>query len=383
MLATISCFGMAKVDTGKNNIKLYLSTTIEELLTIGLITKRTYLRCKYNLVLNVGMIMNLSNSEILSWRGSGKKVLSELENVIQIAGTPFNKSSSKNSRSNDSEDLPPILIKVQNSLFCYSVLSKIVSLIQAGEESWKALSVQQINLLSCCLDPSSSDDLQYNEKVAELLDIYSNPEFQSILELFEKDILALVSVIDSASDKIKRVLSDFELKRTNLIIVNKLSEALYIKRLYPLLETEDIEFCIKYHIEHLEWPTLYIIYKSLVLSKERKAQILCHRYGLYTDSTAKSLEEIASIYDLTRERIRQLTDSDGSAIYSLIPDDIVRSCLEGILYLSEEDDYIKETIYKQNLKIQPNQLIMLLDLISPNLISYRFVKGGRIYVFDK
>ena len=99
---------------------------------------------------------------------------------------------------------------------------------------------------------------------------------------------------------------------------------------------------------------------------------------MYSDGIEKSLDDIAEQFFMSRERVRQLTDSDGLAIKKISPKELIEeSDFSDIFFLSEDDESVDNMIREQNLSLSPKQLLILIS--SANVSAQKvFQKKGNI-----
>lgn len=367
--------------------RLRLSTTIEELLQLNAITIRTYNGCKSNGFVTLGSILHLTPIDIMKWHGCGRKVVAELGSIIEATKSFSRESSEENDSKGEAySDMSPHILKIQKKLFCLGVIDQAISILQATENHHKEnnITLSDIQKLASCL--SSNDDTKEELlpiNLSSFLDNLGAPEYQSTISLFETSFSSLLDRLTNLSNEISNLIKTSDVVRESQSTFARISRAISLKDDFPFLLDKEIEFCIGYTEKFDDLPKIYILYKSLIRSNDRQAQMLCYRYGLYADAETKSLDELAEMFKLTRERVRQLTDADGKALKKVSPEGLVcESDFSDIMFMSENDEKVSTIINDQNLNISTKQLIILIDILSKRLGSSSFVKDGITYLYS-
>lgn len=366
--------------------KLRLSTTIEELLHLNAITIRTYNGCKYNGFTTLGSMIHLTPIDIMKWRRCGRKVVAELSTIIDAAKSFSRECTPEiDSQGEVHSDMNPVILKIQKDLFCLGIIDKAISILQATENNvTNNITLSDIQKLASCL--SDNDDtieklLPIN--LSSFLDNLGVPEYQSTISLFGTSFSLLLDRLTSLSNEISKLIKTSDVVKESHSICDRISRAISLKEDFPFLLDKEIEFCVRYGEKFNDLPKIYILHKSLVRSNDRQAQMLCYRYGLYADGEKKSLDDLAEMYNLTRERVRQLTDADGNALKKVSPEGLVNeSDFADIMFMSENDEKVITIINDQNLNISAKQLIILIDILSQRLGSSSFVKDGISYLYS-
>lgn len=379
---------MASVIPIQNIVKrLRLSTTIEELLQLNAITIRTYKGCKYHGFATLGSIMHLTPTDILKWRGCGKKVVAELSTIIEATKSYSRESTDENdSQGEVHSNMNPVILKIQKDLYCLGVIEHAISILQDTEnfKGEKKIALSEIQKLGSCL--SSTDETKEKilpDNLISLLEILGVPEYQSTISLYGTKFSSLIDTLASLYNEVSKLIKTSDAIRECQSTFDRVTRAISLKDKFAFLSDKEIEFCVGYAEKFNDLPKIYILHKSLIRSNDRQAHMLCYRYGLYADGETKSLDELAEMYNLTRERVRQLTDADGKALKRVSPVGLVNeSDYSDIMFISENDEKLSTMINDQNLNISPKQLIILIDILSKRLGSSSFVKDGSSYLYS-
>lgn len=375
---------MDKKNLNADKIKnLHLSTTIEELLEMQIISIRTYNGCKTNGYKTLGLLLSINRMDILKWKGCGRKVLSELTELIDAVEN--NKSllqydeTQSNVDNNEIDEVYNQIRILENRLYAFEIVSSSFSYINSTNY---AVSLKQLQTLLSCVSNYSDNIVKTESLITQLLDCLKAPAYSEIIKRKAKDLLLLGEDMSEVIGKITEVIIDSGIKEKSNSIIQNILECSYIKSKFPFLHSDEIDFCSTYKAKYSCLPDLYIIYKNLIRLEERQAKMICFRYGLYSNESVRTLEELAEIYSVTRERVRQLTDADGYALKNISPKGIVdENNYADIDFISEEDNFITDIIRNQNLSITPRQTVILIDLLSKRLGSSSLCKNGKTYLF--
>lgn len=377
---------MAKSTQSKKiSSRLHISTTIEELSDLDFISKRTYNGCKYNGVHTLGDILNLNKAEIKDWRGCGKKVEAELQTLIEDVTSIWGKSLSitLNTTEEDQPKSSLIINRIEQNVFCLGLIS-LANLILHNNDHKFILSPNEMQTIFSLLERAGSEvPEQFPLNVNMILEKIGVIEKLAMASTDESTSNPISEKIQGVSDKIYEAIESSGIIGETKSVIDNIITPLFYKKDYPFLSDKEIEFCINYKSEYGNLPKLYILHKFLIRSTDRQAQMVCHRYGLYADGISKPLDEIAEMFELSRERVRQLTDANGVALKSISPKGLVdENDFKDIQFFSENDSYISEIIRTQNLPISNKQLVILIDILSRRLGSDTIVKDGCSYLFS-
>lgn len=377
---------MSKKELPVNILKqIHLSTTIDELLDMGVISKRTYNGCKNNGYLTIGKLKNLTNGEILKWNNCGKKVLTELSE-LQSALSLVTSSWEKIEGNDIDEPYLNQLFQIDHAFLRFSVLSETLALLNCQKDNGCKDRIQdgKIHKIASQL-PFTCDETgeRLINSISEIRRVINDSTFNAFIKNNQYRIEVLTSSINNCISRMNDVLIESGLKEDILSLHELVHDSIFIRSKFPFLNEDEMNFCIEFKHTHHTLPYWFILYKFLMRSQERQAQMICYRYGLYMGGQCKSLDEIAIMFQLTRERVRQLTDGDGIAIKNISPKELViPKDIEWIQFLSEDDTLIESLLKENNLAITRKQLITLIDIASKPLGSTTFVKGGHSYLFS-
>lgn len=365
-------------------LKLPLSTSIESMRFRGLMSTRASNACVANGCEMLGQLTEIEPDVVLTWRNAGRKTLAEITVIQEILEQNTNIASGM-SEQLSSNQIEAVRLTQQMQVLC-ACLSIIQSAIVGTTRDVDSVDVRKLlSIRMQMVDCVNADDSVLSDIIVSLKDILgggakflSAEALSSQYELIQGIVARLQADVIRFQDSI---LHSNVAEVTEEIVDNVKLDTI-IHENFSFLTDSEKQFCHEYYKKNDSFPLLYIVYKCLVRSEERDAQMLCSKYGLYRDQQMKSLQEIASDFDLTRERVRQLTDADGRAISRVIPQYIVfEDDFSDIDFLCEDDEIVAEIIQRENLPITAAQLIRLIDIISLRLGSDQFVKNGRWHLF--
>ena len=137
------------------------------------------------------------------------------------------------------------------------------------------------------------------------------PSFVKLVPYFDKPLAYYSTLCPGAH--MKKTLCDIYKLNQSLRwefdkCINMNDEDIYannLKKSYPFLSSNQRSFLKEFKAEYGRLPLFYILYNYIRLSEERSIRIFCLRYGIY-DNNIRTLDEIANIMQLTRERVRQI-----------------------------------------------------------------------------
>lgn len=359
--------------------QLHLSTTIEELVRLKAISGRTYNICRAMDSRTLGSILDLKEEDVMKWRGCGKKVWGELNDLINIAKETYLFEEAK-----QTAQIIAKFQEIQRSLFCFAIMVKAQHVLSQEPEKILKISLSDLGRLA-----NSLPDLKYeepsgiSEMMSGMLDNIAMREDGTIFSLFGDELSSFTRKLRELSASMNRLIEYSGIEKDCRRIASIINETVSIKKRFPFLDDDDIEFCIRYYSENFTLPKLYILYLNLIRSDDRQAKMLCYRYGLYPNGSTKSFEEMAEIYNISKERVRQVTDIDGDALKRVAPEGLIsEDDFSEIQFLTEDDPALLEMIASQNLNISPKQLIILIAISSKNLCPTSFVKNGNRYLIS-
>lgn len=365
---------------------LHRSTSIEELLDKRLISQRTYNGCKNNGYTTVGSLLNLTDLEILRWSNCGRKVLTELRTLINSINEYYVNvvaESPDSTTSGEGED-HNIFAQLQNNIFCYSVLQEVLNELKISLSNTSGVSIKKLQALEAIVSGfDETNDTPHPNTISKIMDVVNIPAYKPVMERYSSQLNILSESISQIIGQVGELIQNsgvqHQLEKTCSDIIDTIS----LKGQFHFLNEDEIEFCKDYQRNYSKLPKLFILYKNLIRSEDRQARMLCLRYGLYADRETKNLDEIGEMFQVHRERVRQLTDADGKAIKNISPKELLKDDdFSEIEFVSEQEPKIIDLISEQNLTITPKQMVVLIDILSRPLGSTSFTKDGPTYLFS-
>lgn len=364
--------------------RLRLTTTIDELLDMNVISVRTRNGCMSNGVTNIASMINLTQEEMMNWKSCGKKVASEVSSIIEAVGRNMFTSAEDATLDGDNADDNALsqLQQIRKDLYCFSIIANAQSALHDTTGNIR-ISLSDLHQLSRCtsdIDSSTGSDSmsQISSGLQELCDSTN----RDIISIYEPELREIAEEIRAVTDKISELFDGTNVNDNLQQLFRRINSTIALKEQFPFLSAGEIAHCEAYMAVAGELPKLYIVHKCLTRSATRQAKLLCMRYGLYSDGKIYSAEELAELYNITNSRVRQLTDADGIAVRTVLPENLVDEAdFDYIVTISEDDDALGELIERQGLELSPKQVITLMDILSKRLGSKPFVKGGRKILF--
>ena len=120
---------------------------------------------------------------------------------------------------------------------------------------------------------------------------------------------------------------------------------------FPFLLDDAVDIVMEFYNVHHFFPLFYILCEYLSNSNKRECQIFNMRFGV-KNIEAKTLEEIASKFELSRERIRQIL---AKPIIAQLPmkdaNDWEQYSDENILFFSPESEYYRTIVTEEKLQL--------------------------------
>lgn len=364
---------------------LHRSTSIDELLEKRLISQRTYKGCKNNGYTTVGSLLNLKDLEILRWSNCGRKVLTELRTLINSINDYVNVvAESTDSTSSGEGEFPKIFAQLQNNIFCYSVLQEVLNELKIGLNNTAGVSIKKLQALEAIVSGlDETSDTAHPNTISKIMDVVNIPAYKPVMERYSTQLTILSESISQIIGQVSEFIQNSDVQRQLEKTCSDIIDTIFLKDQFKFLNEDEIEFCKDYQRNYSKLPKLFILYKNLIRSEDRQARMLCLRYGLYADRETKNLEEIGEMFQVHRERVRQLTDADGKAIKNISPKELLKDDdFSEIEFVSEQEPKIIDLICEQNLTITPKQMVVLIDILSRPLGSTSFTKDGPTYLFS-
>ena len=272
----------------KEGDKITISTTIEYLRGVNLISVRTYNCLDYAELTTIGDIINYINAtgsvdRLLNIRNLGRKSLKELQNILLLVeDTPSTSHPDSTIVKEGDISLMDIFINNYNKLIVNNVYrASIDYYYECNKAKLSARSIHALEqnfssiLEIACLyfTGLKVEDLRYcGKKTYDELNPF-------IINLY----IYISSLFTESSEDAEKTL---------------------LKNTYPFLLEDEISFVMNFKKRMSHLPMFYILYNYLIRSNSRIERIFCRYYGLGTES--ESLKDISKSMNLTFERCRQL-----------------------------------------------------------------------------
>ena len=148
------------------------------------------------------------------------------------------------------------------------------------------------------------------------------PKFEEMVKYFDLPLSAYSNICPDRY--VKKTLNEIyifnqEFKKVYIDLFSKSDydiSVLCIKHKYPYLLSEQCKFVIQFQTSNHHIPLFYVLYERLIKSVDRIDKIFIYSHGLINNHK-HTLAEIGHIFNLSRERIRQLS-SKGTTIQRII-----------------------------------------------------------------
>lgn len=181
-------------------------------------------------------------------------------------------------------------------------------------------------------------------KDVERLLSYLNFNFSQFLESFVNKKKSAICFFNS-------VLLPFRESYNNITADNVDNLEISIKYKFPFLKESEIKFVKAFFSSHKHYPMFYISKALIINSKQREYDILCMKYGL-GKYTPHKLDQIASSYSLSRERIRQILSKpilNKNKMFQSV--EWMPYFKLGNIFITEKSDYFKNINEEEKLSI--------------------------------
>lgn len=172
------------------------------------------------------------------------------------------------------------------------------------------------------LSPIASDYLErtYQEQRSTALSVRSNnfsdkflPHFADLIKYADEPLASYRNICPGQSmmktlTKIFQFNQRFkcEFDRVALLSDDEIQTE-FLKRDYPFLMNRQRLFVLDFIKEHNHAPLFFLMYHYLRLSENKSDKIYCLANGIF-DGRCRTLNEIAEVMNLSRERVRQIID---------------------------------------------------------------------------
>lgn len=284
----------------KEGDKITISTTIEYLRGVNLISVRTYNCLDYAELTTIGDIINYINAtgsvdRLLSIRNFGRKSLQELQNILSLVeDVNGNNSQSPNIEDGDAISSMDVFVNNYNELMVNDVYRASIDYYYECNKA--KLSARSIHALE--------------------------ENFTSIIEVACLYFTGLKSVDlrycgKKTYDELSSFIISLYIYISSLFTINyKNVEKSLIGRVYSFLQEDEIDFVMDFKERMTHFPMFYILYNYLIRSNSRFERIFCRYYGVKGEP--ETLKDISVSYNLTFERCRQLLSRKNIQDTSLI-----------------------------------------------------------------
>ena len=170
------------------------------------------------------------------------------------------------------------------------------------------------------LSPIASDYLEktYQEQRATTLSVRSNnfsdkflPHFADLIKYADEPLASYRNICPGQSmmktlTEIFQFNQRFKRKFDRVAILSDDDiQTEFLKRDYPFLMNRQRQFVFEFIKEHHHAPLFFLMYHYLRLSESKSDKIYCLANGIF-DGRRRTLNEIAEVMDLSRERVRQI-----------------------------------------------------------------------------
>lgn len=170
------------------------------------------------------------------------------------------------------------------------------------------------------LSPIASDYLEktYQEQRATTLSVRSNnfsdkflPHFADLIKYADEPLASYRNICPGQS-MMKTLTEIFQFNQRFkrefdrvAILSDDDIQTEFLKRDYPFLMNRQRQFVFEFIKEHHHAPLFFLMYHYLRLSESKSDKIYCLANGIF-DGRRRTLNEIAEVMDLSRERVRQI-----------------------------------------------------------------------------
>lgn len=336
----------------KKRFTLSGDTSVDELLEWERISVRACNCCKNAGLLTLAQIVDYGQNPLAFYqlRNSGKKTVKELEGLCQefkhYAPNEGNVEQEEQADNTPILELSPIA-----SSFFESEFNRLKN----------TLSVRGLHLCETIWS-SYKDIIPYFE--------YTLQEFSKIFKGKKKSSGELYSLLCEfkaiySENKDKSDQEFKEIERENL---------------FPFLMDRELEYISAFHSQHGRYPMLYILKSYFAVSSERVDSLYAYKFGILTGEH-KTREEVANVYQLTSERVRQLIQNyklDTSMAFTTLKDWEYYT-VNAPIVLTKQSSFYKETARAENVTEGYDAFVGLLNTI----ISYRKIRRNNEKIFIK
>lgn len=269
-------------------MRIYLDTTIKELFDVLLISKRTYNCLCYAGIVTLEDVLKYAESpvELLKLKNFGRKCYTEIEPLfreVQLqkrpnqAETPENLQQLIEESSHQDKDerfITPIVREFLQSV--YVRMRK--NLLKTRANNLIEHAAPRFEDLAKYFDSPMRD---YNKLCPGQSMMKTLTEIFNFNQLFKEQF-----------DRYWQM-SDEEVQSAML------------KRDYPYLSSLERRFVMEHGREYGVYPMFFLLYNYMRISEVRSNKIFSLLYGIF-DGKERTLNELAEVMGLTRERIRQI-----------------------------------------------------------------------------
>ena len=170
------------------------------------------------------------------------------------------------------------------------------------------------------------------------------PHFYDLVPYLENDLSSFVSKYSnkrkSAYDFFVRILTPFR-KILQLVVASQVKDEIFcIIVRFPWLNSEEIEFVSEFQDSYGHYPIFFLLSTLSKNNPSRDLDIFLLKYGLGVEKIALNLNEIATKYNLSRERVRQIISKFSlKKALKLKKEDALGYIDDEILFLESNSNY--------------------------------------------
>ena len=247
-------------------------------------------------------------------------VMGEVENMLTVV-EDYSREENLEIRHSYKQFMEEVLQKMLNSKVAFNSIYKVYKRrIMELSMSMENFTYEQI--AKYFLSPVASDYLEktYQELRATALNVRSKkfsdkflPHFADLIKYADEPLTSYRTICPGQS-MMKTLTEIFQFNqrfKREFDRIEKLSDddiqAEFLKCNYPFLMNRQRQFVFDYIKEHNHAPLFFLMYHYLRLSESKSDKIYCLANGIF-DGRRRSLNEVAEVMNLSRERVRQIVE---------------------------------------------------------------------------
>lgn len=279
---------------------------------LGLLSIRAMNVCRNSSIENIGHILLLDLERIRSLKNCGRRTTEELENIkIKFAYLTTEKNELEQAstetvaelvdNANESVSEAESDINEQKGVLDLIPPSVYFKFCDWLEWKFSKLSVRAKNIVPSLSNPS--------DVISAFSEVNSN-ELLSISNCGKKTSYEIIKYIEDVKIHFESILKNISVEYNSQSPISPQErEVAELAHRFPFLLTKECETIYNFiRKEHIT-PYLYIVKLFVFRSDNEKIKIFRDFYGINHDFSKSSLSEIALKVDLTRERVRQITNN--------------------------------------------------------------------------